>query len=261
MRGSQRSWQQSGDADLFAKRASSFGFHAAAYAEHRPDYPVAGIRWVVSAGGRPVREVVDLGAGTGKLSEGLVAEGFAVTAVEPDAAMRAELARRVPGVRSLDGVAERLPLPDASVDAVLAGQAFHWFDVERALPEIARALRPGGVFGALWNHDDDSVEWVAGLAELTRTSVSHVWRVGHELPAHPLFGPFERAEFPHRQRRTADSLTATIGTHSNTLVIPGPERADMLARIRRYLAARPETAHGEFDLPIITTVVRAVRLA
>lgn len=216
---------------------------------------------MVGACAHPVREVLDLGAGTGKLTEGLLAEGFAVIAVEPDEAMRVELARRVPVVRSLDGVAERIPLPDRAVDAVLCGQAFHWFDMERALPEIARVLRPGGVLGALWNHDDDSVEWVAELGELTRTSVSHVWRTGHELPAHPAFGPFERAEFPHRQRRTADSLTATVGTHSNALVIPGIERADMLARVRRYLASRPETAHGEFDLPMITTVVRATRTA
>src|SRR5438094_928298 len=135
---------------LFARRASSFGMHAAAYAEHRPDYPVAGIRWALAGAAHDVDAVLDLAAGTGKLTEGLLALGLTVTAVEPDPDMRAELTRRLPGVSALDGTAERIPLPDSSVDAVLVGQAFHWFDVNTALTEIARVLRPGGVLGALW---------------------------------------------------------------------------------------------------------------
>jgi ubiquinone/menaquinone biosynthesis C-methylase UbiE len=108
--------------------------------------------------------VLDLGAGTGKLTAVLLSLGADVTAVEPDPGMLAEFRRALPGVRSLSGRAEAIPLPDASVDAVVAGQALHWFDMDRALPEIARVLVPGGVLAGLWNVDDDREEWVAGLA-------------------------------------------------------------------------------------------------
>ncbi|HEV2782656.1 MAG TPA: class I SAM-dependent methyltransferase [Actinophytocola sp.] len=245
--------------ELFARRAGSFGADAAAYAEHRPDYPADGIRWVLSGAARPVRRVLDLAAGTGKLTGGLLALGLEVTAVEPDPAMRAELSRRFPEVPALPGTAERMELPDGSVDAVLVGQAFHWFDRARALTEIARVLRPGGVVGGLWNHEEVGVEWVAGLVLLSRTSASRRVSFDNAMPSHPAFEPFERAEFPHAHRRTAESLTATVGTHSHTRVIPAAERSELLARVRAYLDARPETAHGEFELPLRTTVERARR--
>src|SRR6266540_3981357 len=127
---------------MFARRAGSFGMQAAAYAEHRPDYPADGIRWALAGATQVPRHALDLAAGTGKLTEGLLALGLEVTAVEPDKDMRAELARRLPGVLTLDGTAERIPLADSSVDAVLVGHAFHWFDKVAALTEIARVLRP-----------------------------------------------------------------------------------------------------------------------
>jgi len=232
---------------------------AAAYADHRPDYPAAGIRWVLAGAEHEPRRVLDLGAGTGKLTEGLLALGMRVTGVEPDRDMRAELNSRLAGVSAVDGSAERIPLADSAVDAVLVGQAFHWFDPQPALTEIARVLRPGGVLGALWNHEDVRVDWVAEFGELTRSSVCRSRGFGGDIPPHQAFGPFEHASFAHFHRRTADSLTATIGTHSHTLVISAAEREDLLARVRRYLASRPETAHGEFELPLHTTVVRGRR--
>ncbi|MEV4240080.1 class I SAM-dependent methyltransferase [Nocardia sp. NPDC050408] len=248
-------------AQLRAERASSFGAHAAAYAEHRPDYPTESIRWALGPVDTKTPVVLDLGAGTGKLTEGLLAVGAEVIAVEPDAAMRAELARRFPEVIASAGAAEAIPLADGSVDAVVAGQAFHWFDKERAFPEIARVLRENGVFAALWNEDDLGVEWVAELHKVTRSAASLPPQelLPARLPEHPLFENFERADFPHRQRRTAESLTATIGTHSHTLVIPAQARNELLERISDYLRGRPETAAGEFDLPIRTDVIRAVR--
>ena len=120
-------------------------------------------------------------------------------------------------------------------------------------------LRPGGAVGALWNGEDETVEWVAGLLVVAGTSVANTYPEGFRLPAHPLFEPAEHGVFPHTHRRTADSLAETLGTHSRMLVIAPEERDEVLTRIRTYLAARPETADGEFDVPLMTEVVRATR--
>jgi SAM-dependent methyltransferase len=151
--------------DEWVRRGSSFGAVASAYADLRPGYPAEAVRWALAPVAADVAglRVVDLGAGTGILTELLIRLGTDVTAVEPDAEMRAEFARRLPSVRLLTGSAEDIPLPDGSADAVLCGQAMHWFTMDRALPEIARVLRPGGVLAGLWNNDDDRVDWVAGL--------------------------------------------------------------------------------------------------
>jgi SAM-dependent methyltransferase len=246
--------------ELQTRRARSFGAAAAAYAEHRPDYPADGIRWGLAAATGAVDRVLDLAAGTGKLTGALLALDLSVTAVEPDAEMLAELSSRFPSARALTGSAERIPLPDSVFDAVVVGQAFHWFDREVALAEIARVLRPGGALAALWNDEDERVGWVAGLGQVSRTQV-----VSHQrLTPNPsfdgvLFEAGAEAEFPHAHRRTADSLTATIGTKSHTLVVSDEERAAVLGRIRDYLGSRPETSTGEFDLPLVTTVVRSRR--
>lgn len=245
------------DSELFARRASSFGTAAAAYAEHRPDYPETGVRWALGSAAGTL-DVLDLGAGTGKLSAPLVALGHRVTAVEPDDGMRGELERLLPSVTALAGGAEEIPLPDASVDAVVVGQAFHWFDQERALPEIARVLRPGGTVGALWNTDDDRVEWIAGLAKAGSSRVSFLgWGTNDRgIEPYAAFTPVEHGYFPHRQPRTIDSLLATIATHSHVLVLEPAEREALLERLRAYLTARPETSGGSFDLEIVTRVQR-----
>ncbi len=244
-----------------ARRSQSFGATAREYAEHRPDYPVSGIEWALAAADHPVRDVLDLAAGTGKLTGTLLDLGYDVTAVEPDEGMLAELRLRFPAVAAHLGAAEAIPLADDSVDAVLVGQAFHWFDPEPALSEIARVLRPGGAVAGFWNVSDDRVEWVRELDGLSRTeaSRSNVQFAVVEALAHPSLTPFEEGAFDHAQRRTADSLTATIGTHSHTIVVSPEERAEVLGRIRDFLGSRPETAAAEFDLPIRTLVYRARR--
>jgi ubiquinone/menaquinone biosynthesis C-methylase UbiE len=252
--------------DERALYGSSFGAAAAAYAEHRPDYAEAAVRWALEPA--PGQRVLDLGAGTGKLTAILDALGAEVTAVEPDPAMLTELHRALPAVRALAGSAEAIPLPDSSVDAVLAGQALHWFDMAVAGPEIARVLVPGGVLAGLWNVIDDRVDWVAELDRASgsaaiatlsswraETADEHLPRIGQAGP----FGQPEQAEFPHGQRRTADSLVATIATHSQLLVMPADEREATLSRIRAFLASRPETARGEFTLPLVTGALRVPR--
>ena len=232
--------------------ASSFGAAAIAYAEHRPDYAQAAVRWALEPAPGP--RVLDLGAGTGKLTATLVALGADVIAVEPDPAMLTELRRALPAVRALPGSAEAIPLPDASVDAVLAGNAMHWFDMAVAGPEIARVLAPGGILAGLWNVLDDRVDWVAGLARVSgsaaigpRDTPSQLARRDGRLHLPKTgvaarFGSPEQAEFPHGQRRTADSLVATLATRAGMLVMPEQEREATLGRIRAFLASRPETA-------------------
>ena len=256
------------DADQWTRRGSSFGAVAATYAEYRPDYPVDAVRWCVAPLRRDIAglRVLDLGAGTGKLTAQLVDLGADVTAVEPDEAMLAELRRQVPAVRALHGPAEAIPLPDSSVDAVLCGQSLHWFDLPHALREIARVLVAGGTLGALWNSDDDRVGWVAGLQDAAEGAVSpSLSRRRAEMASFgadqfgTLYTPAERAEFPNSQALTADALVELIGTHSAVLIKEPDDRARLLAKIGAYLASRPETADGEFGLPLVTSVLRSVR--
>ena len=248
---------------------SSFGGAAATYAEHRPDYAQAAARWALEHA--PGSRVLDLGAGTGKLSATLVALGVDTVAVEPDPGMLAELRRGLPAVHALAGSAEAIPLPDNSVDAVLSGNAMHWFDMDVAGPEIARVLVPNGILAGLWNVIDDRVPWVDGLAQSSgpaaigpRDTLSS-WRAATadiHLPSASLSSPFgspEQAEFPHGQRRTAESLIATLTTRAGMLVMPAQEREGRLGQIRAFLASRPETSAGEFTLPMLTGVLRLRR--
>jgi SAM-dependent methyltransferase len=257
------------------QHGSSFGAIAATYAERRPGYPDAAVRWALEpvARRRPLR-VLDLAAGTGKLTTALI-DSLAgldaeLTAVEPDPAMLAELRRTLPAVRATSGSAEEIPLPDGSVDAVVAGQAMHWFDLRRAVPEIARVLTPGGVLAGLWNADDDRVGWVARLAEFSKRQASITvrrwqdgtgqgWRQRLTTGHGGEFGSAQVAEFANGQPQTIDSLIATIATHSHFLNLPEADRPELLRRARELLNAEPETAAGEFVEPMVTVVVRAIR--
>lgn len=249
--------------------ALSFGAAAGAYAEHRPNYAQDAVLWALDPA--PGARVLDLGAGTGKLTAALIEAGVDVVAVEPDGAMLAKLRQALPDVRSLHGSAESIPLPDGSVDAVLSGNAMHWFDMALAGPEIARVLSPNGVLAGLWNVMDDSVAWVDGLVRasgreaigLRDTPAS--WRAEtanvHLAPdgGVPHFGTAEQSWFPNSQQRTASSLLATLATRAGLLVLSEPDRDTALERIRTYLASRPETSAGTFNLPMLTCVHRSRR--
>lgn len=269
----QQDTQNIAEVDERSRRAASFGAAASAYARHRPDYPVAAIRWVLEPLGtldRPV-DAVDLGAGTGKLTAVLASMPGPVhiVAVEPDPQMLTELRRQLPAIMAMAGRAESIPLPDASADVVVAGQAAHWFDLDRALPEIARVLRPGGVLGGLWNADDASVGWVAGLHEASgrRTVVPILGPEHQERSAEvwmteksrQYFMPAEENTFSHSHVRTAESMVQTLSTHSLFLTMADTEREAVLADVREFLAATPQTASGEFTLPLVTLALRAVR--
>ncbi|MEI4272582.1 class I SAM-dependent methyltransferase [Klenkia sp. LSe6-5] len=150
------------DPGTWDARRRSFGAVAREYAQLRPGYPADAVAFLLVD--RPLR-VLDLGAGTGKLTDQLLAAGHEVVAVDPSGDMLAELTARHPRVEAVVGGAEDLPLPGATVDAVVAGQAAHWFDPVRTAPELRRVLRPGGVVGFVWNTRDETVPWVAALGE------------------------------------------------------------------------------------------------
>ncbi|HEX4249336.1 MAG TPA: class I SAM-dependent methyltransferase [Pseudonocardia sp.] len=260
------------DAPQPVTRGRTFGAVAQAYAAFRPDYPNAALDWALAPlAGRsgdcgPV--LLDLAAGTGKLTASLVHRSSQVTAIEPDPEMLAVLHAQLPEVTALAGSAEDIPLPEASVDAVLVGQAFHWFDPERAGAEIARVLRPGGVLAALWNSDDDSVDWVAGYfrAASRERAVPGVPSSGarEDLPRLAELSASERAEFPHSQRLTVEGLVDVLGTHSWALISTPEEREAAFDRVRRYFAERPELVTGPdgvFEMPLCTLVLRALRVA
>lgn len=243
-------------------RARSFGAVAAAYAAHRPGYAQAAVAWAVAPlAGMASPVLLDLGAGTGKLSEQLVGHpGARVTAVEPDPAMLAELRDRLPAVDARPGTAEAVPMPDRSVDAVLVGQAWHWFDAERARAEITRVLRPGGVLALLRNGEDGQVGWVAGFLDAVEWS-SRAGGAARRtfLPPDEHLVDVTEQRFPNPHPTDTDSMIARLNTFSWLLTAPPAERAALLEQARSYLGDRPETSSGQFTLPLVTTVLRAVR--
>jgi ubiquinone/menaquinone biosynthesis C-methylase UbiE len=247
--------------DSHAEQARSFDRVADVYQKARPSYPAAAVEWVLEAA--PGLRVVDLAAGTGKLTEVLVAAGADVTAVEPLANMRAELERALPSVRAIDGTAERMPLPDASADAVFVGQAFHWFDGPAALAEIARVLVPGGVLGLLWNLRDERVPWVAELTAALR-GAADVLAVSRGIAERPLeserFTAAERREFPNPAPFDRARLREWAASTSRVAVLPEGEREHALDGVVRLADEHPALANRHtFDMPFVALAVRATR--
>jgi SAM-dependent methyltransferase len=218
---------------------STRGFEAAdVYERGRPDYPDAAIARIVERLDlRPGRTVLDLAAGTGKLTRLLLPCGATVLAVEPLPEMRAELAKRVRGVAVLAGTAERIPLADGDVDAVTVGSAFHWFDVGRALQEIGRVLTPGGGLAMIWNVRDERSELQRSLSEIMRPlrgdtpeRQSRDWR--SLLAASGMFERTERLLFEHEQLVDEDGLVARVLSVSFVGILPAAARRDVEERVR-----------------------------
>jgi ubiquinone/menaquinone biosynthesis C-methylase UbiE len=236
-----------------------FGRGADAYDRARPGWPREAIaaafeRFGLDPGGAAV---VDLAAGTGRLTRELLALGASVTAVEPVDEMRA----RIAGATAVSGTAEDIPLPDASQDAVFVGEAFHWFDAGRAVPELARVLRPRGGVAIMWNvgQPQEDQSWRPEVAELVQPIYFHPqgrrvpaasgndWRRQTEWQRHPAwrrFEPFEHHPFEHVQRWTVDDYLDFMTSWSFVGALADEERTRFLASVRAVLDRHGVT---EFD--------------
>jgi SAM-dependent methyltransferase len=238
--------------------AAGFARAADVYERRRPEYPPEAVAWLVSRFGlAPGRVVVDVAAGTGKLTRLLVPSGARVVAVEPLAEMLAQLRAAVPGVEALEGTAEALPLGDSSADAITVAAAFHWFRAGEALAEFARVLRPGGRLAIVYNLRDPESEL---QQELTRMLERHggsrvAWMRGIDdgviLEESGLFGPPEFAEFRHEQRFDPDGLVERVSSISYVALLEGREREEFLAQVRE-LGERQ--AVSPFAFPYVTKI-------
>jgi SAM-dependent methyltransferase len=234
------------------ERSLSFGSEAAAYERGRPSYPPEAIDWLLPPG---ARDVLDLGAGTGKLTTRLVERGLDVVAVDPLAEMLELLSSALPETPALLGTAEQIPLPDNSVDAVLVAQAWHWFDPERAVAEVARVLRPGGRLGLVWNTRDERSGWVKDLGRI----------IGHEddpfsksvtLPEP--FTDLARHHVEWTSYLTPQALIDLVASRSYCITQPAEVRTQTLAEVRELLATHPALANSTgLALPYITVCLRA----
>jgi SAM-dependent methyltransferase len=237
-------------------RSKSFGAAASIYERARPGYPDVAVDWLVPEGDP---RVVDLGAGTGKLTRLLVARGLDVTAVEPSDGMREQLQEALPGVPALAGSAERMPLADQSVDAVLVAQAWHWVDLPRASVEVARVLRPGGRLGLVWNHFDERVDWVGQLTLATRHEAGdHNGTDPSDPEFGPEFGQIEHLVTEWQVPMTPAGLLDLVASRSHVLIASEDQRAAVLNRVRHLLEHHPQLAgREEFEMPYVTYASRA----
>jgi SAM-dependent methyltransferase len=235
------------------ERRLSFGAHADEYERARPEWPEQAARWLVPEG---TRLVVEVGAGTGKLTRALSLVAPRVVAVEPDPRMR-ELGGGV------DGTAEALPLGDGEADAVVAGSALHWFDLERALPEFRRVLRDGGRLAFAWNHRDEVPLEEMSAAIRAARPVGESWRAGDwaaKVSAGGLFGEVEHARFEHLLELRREDLAAHLLSYSGVALLPAWERDGLIERVEAILAADPSLAWADgagWSLPFVVDAYRA----
>ena len=239
--------------DEHADQAASFGRAAREYERGRPGYPAAALDWLLPD---DAQHVVDLGAGTGKLTRLLADRGLSVVAVEPSEQMRAELHSALPGVRAVAGAAERMPLPDDCADAVLVAQAWHWADPAAAIPEVVRVLKPGGRLGLVWNLRDENVDWVAALGRSMRSLADDPTLMTVELGT--AFGPVDTVTLRWQHRTSPDGLRNLVASRSYVITAPPAERSRVLREVDLLLTDHPDLAgRDEFDVPYLTTCFRA----
>ena len=232
--------------------AHSFGDVVEAYDRGRPTYPNEAAAWLV---GQEAATVLELGAGTGKLTAGLVALGHDVFATDPDRAMLDRLEANLPDVRTAVGSAEEIPLGDRSVDVVVAAQAFHWFDLDVALPEIARVLKPGGRIAVVWNQRDERIPWVRRLGTLIGTQ-DQLREPAAAIVQSGLFGFLEETSFSFWQTIDRRTIQDLVLSRSNVAVLDEEGRAAKLAEVLAFYDDFGRGMDG-MQLPYVARCFRA----
>lgn len=245
------------------RRRQSFGAQADAYTKFRPGYPPEVFDYLlglVNGTGNPP-DVVDIGAGTGQLTAGFAQRDCRVVGVEPDERMRAVLASREGIADTFGGSAESLPLPDSSADLVTGAQMWHWVDPAKAVPEIARVLRPGGVLAIIWSLRDDNEAWLRAMEDVVELPDSYKWFRKHDVPvlADP-FGPMQMREFAFTQTSTPEGLVGLVGTFSHVAL--SDRRVEIEAGVRELTRTHPDLAGKQsFEVPYICKVFTAKKPA
>jgi len=241
-------------------RRLSFGSVAADYDRYRPSPPPQALDWLIPPA---AQAVLDLGAGTGAVTRELIGRAARIIAVEPDERMRAVLTSRCPQAEVLAGRGEDIPLPDASVDAVVISSAWHWLDPELAVPEITRVLRVGGVLGVMWISRDVRVPWVTEFNQLARESREADRRPAGQrrrrevtFPAGSPLSAVQEYTVEFSLPVTKDELVGLLGTYSGVITLDAERRADFSRRVRAFLDRQP---WDRTDLPLICRCLRSTR--
>ncbi len=252
--------------DIHRSAASGFAKGAATYVTGRPDYPPAVEEWLRGELAlRDGKTVLDLGAGTGKFVPRLRATGATIIAVEPVAAMLAQLIERNPGITAKEGSAEHIPLADSSADAVVCAQAFHWFARREALAEIHRVLKPGGVLGLIWNVRDERVAWVAALSEIMKphegsTPRHHTQEWRRLFPAEG-FGPLREWRFPNGHSGAPEQVIVDRVLSTSFIAALSPaEQERIAAEVRALISTSADLAgKSEVTFPYETRAYRCTK--
>lgn len=240
--------------------ATSFGQQSRAYETGRPEYPADAAAWLLApVSGAEIVRVVDVGAGTGKLTRALVPLATQVSAIDPDPDMLATLQGSVPGVSTAVGTAEALPLEDSSVDAIVLGQAWHWVEPVAGSRETARVLRSGGVLGLVWNIRDERVPWVARLSAIMQSSNAEVMlRAGGPVIAAP-FTRVESAQWEWSRPMTRAQILAMVSSRSYIITASADERARIDAELAELLDEIGAVGDALVPMPYVTHAYRAIR--
>ena len=244
-------------------RATSFGAAAGDYEAARPDYPFEAVAWMLEKMPHGSRRIADVGAGTGKLTRVLAdAPDAEVIAIDPDEAMLATLRTAVPGVPTFLGTAEQLPVPNASLDAVVLGQAWHWVDPVAGSAEIGLAVRSGGVLGLIWNIRDEREEWVRRLTEIMHSSSAENMVNGPTSQGPQIAAPFGRVEVERWdwvRPMTRAQVHRMADSRSHLITASVSERRGIHDEMDALFDELGLTWEQAIDLPYVTTAYRAVR--